>query len=59
MPKGAVAVGFIHSHGGYQEDTDNDFSPSIGMNGAKDGDLMDHNKDLDFYYDARREFEGK
>jgi RHS repeat-associated protein len=49
MPKGAVAKGFIHSHGVYDKETDNDFSPSVGMNGDKDGDLIAHNPDLDFY----------
>jgi RHS repeat-associated protein len=49
MPKGATAKGYIHSHGAWQKDSDNDFSPSVGMTGDHDADLMVDNKDLDFY----------
>ena len=49
MPEGATAVAFIHSHSAWQRDSDNDFSPSVGMTGMKDEDLMTDNKDLDFY----------
>ncbi len=49
VSKGSVSVGYIHSHGAYHQESDNDFSPSMGMNGAKDDDITVHNLDLDFY----------
>ena len=49
LPKGGEAEGFIHSHGAEQKQSDNDFSPSVGMDGDKDEDLMNDNTDLDFY----------
>jgi RHS repeat-associated protein len=49
VTKGGRAVAFIHSHGAWQKNTDNNFSPSVGMTGDKDADLMADNKDLDFY----------
>ena len=49
VPKGGMAVAYIHSHGAWQRNTDNDFSPSKGMTGDKDADLMANNRDLDFY----------
>jgi RHS repeat-associated protein len=48
LPKGAKAVGHIHSHGAWQSETDNNFSPSVGMD-PKDANLMAENDDLDFY----------
>ncbi|HWB93111.1 MAG TPA: DUF6443 domain-containing protein [Puia sp.] len=49
IPKEATEVAFIHSHGAYERNSDNDFSPSQGMDGEKDDDLMNDNENLDFY----------
>lgn len=49
LKDGQKAVAHIHSHGAEQSNTDNDFSPSVGMDGKKDADLMADNPDLDFY----------
>jgi len=48
LSKGQTAVAFIHSHGQWTKDSDNDFSPSIGM-GHRDADIMANHPELDFY----------
>ena len=52
VPVGSTAVAYIHSHGAWQRESDNMFSPSVGMTGDKDENLMSQNKDLDFYLAA-------
>jgi RHS repeat-associated protein len=49
MPSYGKAVAFIHSHGAEDQESDNNFSPSQGMNGDKDMDLMSSHPELDFY----------
>lgn len=50
MPEGAKLVAFIHSHGGWDRETDNDFSNhNVIKIGSLDEDLIRDNKDLTFY----------
>jgi hypothetical protein len=38
-----------YRYGDFHQDSDNGFSPSQGMNGDKDEDIMNNNPNLDFY----------